>query len=820
MSKTLLLFFFLFTASGLSAQQLLFTGNITDSQGNPIAFASVYIKGTTQGNSANEKGVYQLRLKPGKYDVNYRAIGFKQQTVPVEITDKINIQNIKLIYEDYQLIQPVAGGEDPAFNMIRNAIKKRVYYLNEIEAYSCNVYIKGVQKLISAPKGMLSAGVAKELQLDSNKKGILYLSESESKFNYQQPNRVKEIMISSKVAGNNNAFNFNRAADLQINFYKNMFDIEGLNPRGFISPIASNALSYYTYKLLGTATENGKVIDKIQVIPIRDHDPVFRGNIYIIEGDWRIYNAHLYLTKQASLNLVDTLNINQQYIPVKDDIWQPASVAFNFSGNVLGFKYNGYVIGNYSNYNLDPKFPKHFFNGEIIRIEKGTTTRDSLYWSANRPIPLTKEERSHYDFKDSILKKHELTKYIDSIERETREFEPISYTFFGDTITNRRNKTTLIFKPLYETLFFNTVEGFGVDMKVAYHKQLNSNKSYSITPEVRYGFSNQLLNANVELNYTSNAATRTVFYSNLGSSAFDLNSEASVSQFVNTISTLFFKDNILKLYQSKYARFGLQTEVARGLFLDGYLEYAKRNALVNTTFFRIRDVNGKDFTANDPLHLVAETKPTEDVAQFNENNAVTLKLSATYTFDEEYVTRPEGRFFEPDKYPKIKINYRKGVKNVLSSDVDYDYADLQVFQDNIKLGLLGHSSFLVGTGKFFNSNALIYPDFKQFKGNVGITFTPTIGSFHFLPYYTYSRDSFLEAHAEHNFSGFLFNKIPGVRKLKLDEIVGVNYLTQPGNNSYSEYYIGIQRFFFRLDYGVAYMGGKQVNQGILIYYGF
>ncbi|WP_448699894.1 DUF5686 and carboxypeptidase regulatory-like domain-containing protein [Mucilaginibacter sp. AW1-3] len=811
MKKKLLLCFALFTAIIASAQQVTITGKITSPLGDPIAFASVYVKGTTQGTSSNTNGIYQLKLNPGKHQLIYRAIGYKQ--LIEDVTATADMHTVQLQKEDYQL-KPVANtGEDPAYTIIRNAISKRSTYLDETKEYSCNVYIKGVQKLISAPKGLLNPYVARQLMLDTNRKGILYLSESQSQFNYGGPHRYKEIMVSSKAAGNNNAFNFNRAADLQVNFYKNIFDIEGLNPRGFISPIADRALQYYDYKFLGTATENDRLIYKIQVIPKLVHGSTFAGNIYITDGDWRIYNAHLYVTKKAGINLVDTLNINQQYINLQNDVWQPASVAFTFSGDVFGFKFNGYILGTYSDYNLDPKFADDFFNGEVVRIDENTAARDSIYWAQNRPVPLTPDEARNYKLKDAIAKKQESESYLDSMQRAHNKFSPVSYVFFVDSVINYRRKTTLSFPPLYETLLYNTVEGWVINFKPTYNKQFGYGKQYSITPNLRYGFANSLLNANINASYTYNALSRATVYGGFGSDILDLNSEASVSEFVNTLGTLFFKNNALKLYRSRYARFGFQHDIARGLLLDGQLEYAKRNALVNNTTFSFQSTG---FTSNNPI-----TPFTDYPILFAENNAVTLKVSATYTFMQEYTTTPAGRFDAPSRYPQIKVTYRKGIKDMLGSDVDYDYGEVQVIQNRVKTGIYGYTSFMFKAGNFFNASALIYPDYKQFKGNQGLTFTPEIGSFHFLPYYVYNSTSFLEGHFEHNFSGYLFNKIPGVRVLKLDEIIGANYLTQPGDNhNYTEFYIGIQRFFFRLDYGVSYQGSIPYQHGIRIYYGF
>ena len=93
--------------------------------------------------------------------------------------------------------------------------------------------------------------VQKTLELDSNRKGILYLSESQSKFSFKRPNKIHEEMVSSKVSGMNNAFSFNKASDMLINFYENLLlEGSGLSSRSFVSPIAENALFYYKYNCI------------------------------------------------------------------------------------------------------------------------------------------------------------------------------------------------------------------------------------------------------------------------------------------------------------------------------------------------------------------------------------------------------------------------------------------------------------------------------------------------------------------------------------------------------------------------------------------
>jgi len=816
MKKTLLPFLIsLFTVCAAFGQQYSISGKITDAEGKPVPFTSIYLKNTTRGTSANDLGLYEFRVSSGTYDVVYRFVGYKEKVEHLTVGNSNLQHDVVLEKEIYQLkeVSVNGSGEDPAYAIVRKAIGKRKQYLNELEAYSCDVYIKGVQKLLSAPKKILGRDVQKILQLDSNRKGIIYLSESESHFNFEAPDRVKEVMVSSKIAGRNNAFSFNRASGLQLSFYKDLIELTGLSNRGFVSPIANNALFYYKYKLLGRDVINGQTVDKIQVIPRREFDPVFRGNIYIVDGQWRIYSVDLHLTKNSQINFVDTLNLSQQYIPVSPKIWQPAFVQFSFKGKVLGFKFDGYFIGIYSNYNVDPKFPKNFFNGEVMKITKEVNKKDSVYWNKNRPVPLTAEERYNYKFKDDTAGRKQTKHYLDSVELANNHFKILPFLITGYTKNDRFDHTSLSFPPAYQLVHYNTVEGFAVNLKATYTKSDEYRRAFSITPNIRYGLSNHLLSLNAVANYRYDPINQGTIFGKIGSDVLDLNNLGTQSLLINSLGTLLYNQNYLKLYRSEAVMLGTQREVSRGILLTGQLEYANHKQLYNTAML---DKINKDnnLTSNNPLNPAAETQ------LFPEYQSLTFRGTALFTFDQQYTTRPDGRFYEPSKYPQIRLNYRKSF-SVLGSDENYDYGSVNIFQNKIRLGLYGYSSFLVSAGKFFDRKEVFYPDYKHFLGNQSLTFNPTIGAFHFLDFYPYSTNrQYLEAHYEHNFSGFLLNKIPFMRQFKLEEIIGANYLTQPLKHDYTELYIGVQRFIFRVDYGLAFDAGKKVHQGFRIYYGF
>jgi hypothetical protein len=793
-------------------------GIVKDDQAHPIPFATIYVKNTTIGTSANSEGEYSLQLKPGKYDVQYKAVGYKPENRPLDIKTS-QVINITLSTETYQLqdINITGNGEDPAYAIVRKAIKKRKTYLNEVKAYTTDVYIKGLQKLLGAPKKFLGRDIdelGREIGLDSNRKGIIYLSESESKYSYQYPGQVREEMISSKVSGRNRAFSFNRASDLNTNFYENFENWEGLSNRPLISPIADNALFYYNYRLLGETTENGETINKIQVTPKRGYDPCFTGIIYILKGSWRLYSVDLHITKASNINFVDTLSVNQQFVPVNDNVWMPSSMNMAFTGGLFGFKFGGYFIAIYKNYNLNPTFNKKDF-AEVLRITKQVNKKDSLYWNEERPVPLTAEERDDYIKKDILAQRRESRPYLDSLDRRNNRVTPGKLLLTGSTIRNRYERKTYRFDGILGSFLYNTVEGFAINYGASYNKQVDTlnNRSLRLGANVRYGFANRLFNANVNATIPV-FNTFTLGFSG-GSDVVDLNKTQPITPLVNSLYSLLGRQNFEKLYQKQFASAYLSGRISGGWRASAGIEWANRKWLPNSASYSIFSPAGHQFTSNNPFI------PTLDIPLFPENKAFTLTLRTTYDFSNKYATYPAGRRYLPSKYPTIGLSYFKGINGVLGSTVDYDLLSVDVSKNNISMGMYGRTSFYIAAGKFINAANLYYPDLKQFAGNQTIFYQGGISRFLLLDYYLFSTNKqYLEAHLEHNFSGFILNKIPLIRKLKLQEIVNVNYLTTPTFKSYTELGLGVQYLNIRVVYARSFNSGSNVNSALRIRLGF
>lgn len=791
------------------------SGKITDSKKNALPFASVILKGTTIATNSNADGHYTFKLKPGQYEIVFQYVGFKREIKPVTVNADV-VLDVTLQSDNYELKEVVIkAGEDPAYEVIRQAIKKRKFYLNQVNSYTCKAYIKGLQRLreINKSLGKLLKLTTGNNPIDSTLLGVIYLSESESKYHFRKPNDEKEIMFSSKVSGDNKAFSFNQLSDMKFNFYENLVTIDGLSDRPFISPISDGAFFSYRYRLLGTTFEDGKMINKILVTPKRNTDPCFHGIIYIQENTWRIHSCDVYLTKDAKIDFVDTLKIRQLHAPVKGDtLWMPVSFNFSFNFKFLGFKGDGYYNAVVSDYDLSPTFPKRFFKNEILKVEDEANKKDTVYWKEKRPIPLTKEEIDDYRKKDSITKITGSQRYQDSVDKKFNKFK-LQSLLMGYNYQNTHKKINFSTTGLLTSgIQYNTVEGVNASMNFTFSKEYEDFKNHSLNASIRYGFSNYLWGGKLGWNFLQKPEKFQRFAITIQSMVNQYNSSNPISETMNTIYSCYTNDNFMKLYRKTSANLFFRRELVNGIYFNASAEYAQRDPLINKSDILVIDNPHKLFTSNDPLHI-----NTHD-SLFSTNNAFVLEVNFGFRFKQKYYTVPHRKIISESKYPKLNIGYRKAIPG-LNTVADYDLVMVSA-DDDIRLGLLGTFSYRLKAGYYLNNKTMYFMDYRHFNGNQTILANPNyLNSFKLLPYYAYStKNWYAEAHAEHHFNGFIFNKIPLLKKTKFQEVVGFHALFNDKLDQYYEVNFGIEKILqiIRVDYVLAYGPYNKFNQGFLV----
>ena len=816
------LLFLILLSPFLSASAQKIEGTVYDNEGNVLPFASVLIKGTPQGVSANKEGKYVFTLAAGNYTLICRYVGYTTQERTVTLSS-VNVSlNFMLSPQKLTLKEVIINqnSEDPAYEIIRQAIKKRSFYENQLKAYQAEVYIKGIIKLRNLPEKIFGKKIPeedrKDMALDSSGKGIIYLSESVTKISMQQPTKAKLEVISGRESGSN-GFGFNFPAI--ISFYKNnvsMFASQ-LNPRGFISPIADGAFNYYKYKFLGSFFEDGKEINTIQVIPKRNYEPVFSGTINITEGDWRIYSCDLLLTKQSQLEILDSLEISQIHVPVSDDVWRIKNQILHFNFKQLGIDAVGDFVNVYSKYNLDPIFPKKFFNNVVIKYDSAVNKKPKAYWDSIRPVPLEPEEIKDYQVKDSIYqyKKDSVYENIDSLKKRQGKIKTGEILWSGVYRTHygKTNRYQYEIDPLLKVLQYNTVEGVAINPSFTVSKYIKSWKSnVSFLGDVRYGFNNNHFNAWAGLNFrtrdfdTDKKLKRQSFYIAGGKRVSQFFKQSTIEGLGNTIGTLLYGRNDMKIYENYFAKTGFSKQFENGANFLIEAEYEDRLPVNNTTDFILNDKYLYRFTPNYPIEVLS--------SQFTRHRAVLLHASFSIKPGQKYIEFPNSKIAIGSKYPTFTLDYTKGLEDIFDSDVDYDKWSLTV-TDRLNLKLAGSINYQLKLGGFLNNKSVSIQDYQHFYGNVSHVAKEYVQTFQLAGYYEFSNTSsfYSELHLEHHLNGLLTNKIPLFKKLNWNLLYGTNALYINPKTKYAEIFAGLENIFkiFRFDVVAGLQNGNKPN---------
>lgn len=796
MIKFLSILAIVFISVVVSAQ---ISGFVKNDKDEILPYVSIYVQGSSTGTTTNLEGYYELRLDPGNYELVYQYIGH------ITVTKSVKVESVPINQDVVMAVQPllltevvVAGNaEDPAYEVIRQAIKKRNYYNNIVESYSCDVYVKGNNKILQAPEKVLGVEVGDlEGALDSNRQGIVYLSESVSELYFRRPNDYKEIVTSSKVSGDDRGYSFNSAQEMDFNIYENSIDLN----RAIVSPIADNALNYYRYRLEGTYYDDqGRLINRIMVIPRRSGDPSFFGTIFIIEDLWLVQSFSLSLTGQSSqLYFIDTLTFNQIFIPIQEpDIWRLFNNTINFQFSLFGFKIAGKFTAIYSNYAINPDLPKSIFNSITHQVEKESNKRDSLYWDAIRPVPLTSEEVSDYRIKDSIFTIRDSKEYKDSIDRKNNK---VNFGSFLGEYTHQNtseHRYWSISSPI-SSIAFNTVQGFNAGINFNWRKYYDEEETRRLLLEgnLNYGFSENKLRAWGRAIYRPDRTSSNEFVLFGGSGIEQFNRREPITTSWNTIYTLLGERNLAKYYDRSYVGLSGQTDLASGIVLSASLTYEARQALTNNTDWTLRDRDDRSYTSNQPLN------PADDSPLFDNHQAFLLDLGATIRIGQKYVVFPDRRFSDGYKGPLIRLAY-KGAYSIAGGDVSYHQVYTSLRQ-SLDFGVFGSFEYYVNGGTFFDKGRTEFVDFQHFMGNeILFKDKDDIGTtFFLLPYYSRSTaDSYAELHAQHHFNGWILDKIPGINKLGFSLVAGAKYLHVRDRPDYAELHLGVDKLgwhFFRL----------------------
>jgi|GEM_PF-1920 len=811
---------FVLRSLGIKEEYLQIKGKTTDIQGNELPFVNVFIEGTSIGTASNENGNFSLDLKQeNNQNLVASSIGFKKKVLPITISTDVQDLRIALEPENYQIktFEVKANAKDPAYAVMKNAIRTRKEHLEQVDAFSSDIYIKGSVRLNEIPKKR-PIFISKENMPDSTDLGLVYLSESVARYHVRQPSDYKEEMIASKVAGMKQGFSWNRVSDVLMNFYENLLEFDYYSERGFVSPVSESAMFYYKYKMIGTFVDNGKTINRIALEPKRKNDPCFRGEIFIVDDSWHIHSVDLYLTKDAQIQFVDTLYIKQEYTALEDSIWMPLSMQLMSHIKFFGFGAVDKSVGVFSNYKLHPVYPKNFFGNEIFRIEEKANKKDTVYWTETRPMTLTPEEEKNYRKADSTEIIQTSKPYLDSLDKVNNRFNPAKFIVGGYAFRNSFSKSYLNINPLITMLSYNVTEGVYLQPRVSYSKSYENYRSWFVEGVGRYGFSDERLKGGIKAWTMTNRTKFNWWYLDAGRFVSQVNGEDPISPLVNACYSLIDKQNLIRTFEKTGATISWNREISNGWMLQASAAWYDRKSYGNKSDYSLSRKITQEYASN-------YTIGNDPMANVTNSQIALISIKSRFNIHQKYESRGNLKIIRGSQWPSIFTEITQAIPDVFGSDVKYTHLEIAV-SDDMKMGLIGESHYKVSAGTFIGKSGMQFVDNQHFNGNETFLLRNTFSSipfdffqsslkrFNALNYYSNSTSSaYLELHYEHQFHNWLTNKIPLLRKTHFGTVAGANVLWVESKPLYTELFLGIDNILqvLRIDFVSQYTPGQALK---------
>ena len=820
------------------------SGIVKDSiTGEPLPFVSVYFDGSTIGAMTDDNGTFTLQNNQGYTKLAAASLGYDTKFIdlkPGKKNDNLEVLLKPTAFEISEVVvkpkrEKYTRKDNPAVELIKKVIAHKND--NRIEAkpeYQTEVYEKLSLSLDNFNPNLDKNKFLKKFKfiknyLDTsefNGKPILTVSvrENLSDFYYRKsPKAEKTIVRAKRMQGIDKTLDDGGGitSNLEEIFKSiNIFDnnIPILLNR-FVSPLSSTlATTYYHYYIMDTLDVGGDKCVDLAFVPANSESYGFTGRLYItLDGNYAVKKVLLNTPANINLNWVDKLRIEQEFKQMPDSTWvlDQENTFVNFYVVKGTQQLYAHQLRNYDNYNFNVQNADSVFGllGALHVLPEATVQPDT-FWIHNRPIPLKEKEDALKDLLGQLRKVPAFNAIIKTAEILITGYIPTA---------NDKKVTKFDFGPMNTTFSANHLEGFR--MRVGGMTTANLNPYWFASGYLAYGTNDRKIKYNLKLTHSF---TKKEYHEGEN----PVNNLSFIQEYdVYTPGQDFLftsKDNIFVAWKvgepvtkMQYIRKSVlqyEKEWLNGLTWKSWI-MNQNNEAAGTLQYIKRDESGnlyhiKDFTTSE-IGTQLRFAPGERAYNGRSGKESVFNLSKDA--------------------PVFKLSHQLGIKGVLGGDYNYNHTEISA-EKRIWLSSFGHIDAQIKAGKVWDKvpfPLLILPNTNQ-----SITIQPE--AFHMMNALEFVTDQYVSFNATYYLKGWILNRIPGIKWLRLREVLSFNMIyggltdknnptltpglfllpdgTQPlGSTPYMECSVGLENIFkiLRIDYyrRLTYLDHPDIKKG-------
>ncbi|MDR1666700.1 MAG: DUF5686 and carboxypeptidase regulatory-like domain-containing protein [Bacteroidales bacterium] len=789
----------------LSAQTVPVRGTVTDAvTGNILPFATVMVVPAqmAKGVITDNGGSYAVELDARSEGLMFSFTGYRAVTVKTEDirNGRLDVQLLPMVHE--LEATTVTGNRkryrrkgNPALDIIRSAIaRKGKNRIEKHETYQNEIYGKVVLALGELDDSVKTSSLFRQYPFLSNyidtseTTGALtlpvFIREKIIEHSYRRsPEDHKNIIVASQIA-NFRRFIENKTISVMMDGLvgkMNIYDSKmTILENEYVSPLSTLAPLFYHFHILDTLMTDGHQCIKLSVYPANEQDFGFSGQLYITNDSmYAVKRVELTFSGKAGVNFVNRFSFVQDYTLI-DSTWcltsEESVFDFSFSKNKNMIK--GKSTNIYYNYRFNEDIPAETFDGGNTTEERiGYDMQPEDYWNAHRPVSLSRTEQNIY-----------------RLLNEAQDDCKFKYmiTLIGIAHSGYLEAGKFDLGPVGAMLSLSDIEGvrlrFGGKTNARFHPRL------FLEGYAAYGSGDNRFKYNIGVRYSVNSRKKHPweFPMNLFSVLYESDIETPGSYFSLSSPEHFLlsfhhgKARQMIYHKTIIAKW--DKEYGNGFSFRPSLMHREETPAGSLSFIGI----------NGEIHRIAITQ---------------AGLRLRFAPCERFYQIQQYRTPINHIYPVFTANYYCGIK-ALGGDYNYHRLELSI-DKRTWFSSFGFADVWLKSGKIWG--AVPFPLLVIHPANQNYAYQDD--GYNMMNYLEFVSDRYLQAHISYNFNGWIMNRIPLVRKMKLREIFTFKILwgTLSKENEYGTH---PDLFRFLSDGGVStmytltYLPYMEANVGI------
>lgn len=717
-----------------------------------VSSATLVNDSLKRGTSTDSLGYFQLSLPQGSSSVfvECKALGYQSKFVKLTKEGgflRIGIHKESQHIENVEVIgkRKYRNRNNPAVELIDQVIKHK--YLNRLhskKAIQYHQYDKTkVGLMVGAEQKKKKLGSADfffqnidTLTVEGKSLLPVFLKENVSHVYAQKdPAKNKKVVLQEnetvydpRYINNPNIQAFIENVFQPVDIYEESFY---LVKKLFLSPIADNGKLYYKYYIQDTLLVEGLPYIQLYFTPRNKTDLLLQGNLQIsMDGSYAVKKASFEIGEGINLNFVNNLQIKLDYSPnaegtmLLDRSYVYASFGLGRSEAMYGER----TSVNYD-YDLSSKIDRQVFSGPPVEI---AVDIDSIN-KEDRPIPLSDVELSTYRNVDSL-----------NNLRSFRNLAALGYLLAQGYYN--LNKVEL--GPLEYLYSQNNIEG--QRLRVGGRSTAALSEKIYLEGYLAYGFRDEQVKYNLRGAFSLNGKNVSHFPAHY--------LEATVQKDIfEPGKNLGFRkgDSFFQSFKKNKPTKWLDTDAYR---LGHVVEFGNHIS-VHTSFLHQRRYPLGD------MRFVSSADTLRLLPNMHTNEAEVTLRWAPY---EQFYYRNLERRSIVDRYPVMAATYKKSLSGFWGADYSYDKLAFAI-GNRFFLNQLGFFDIAVETGKYWGTlpyPLLEIPNYAEEANRYSV-------SYDLLNQMEFVADQYIAFSMDHQLQGFLLNKIPLIKKLKLRELWGI-----------------------------------------------